>query len=192
MVPYTLVEDLQRQINQLANERDILKSGISIQSDSVIVLFFSLSKTFVHADCEALQSKLNERMVAAFVASAPEVPEVPEVKVSNLGAKKKPRGRRSKGDNHPAADESKSEDTSLAVLESQIALLTAQRDTLEGENTTLKTSIINLENKLGEADTERRTLQQRVELLMAELSAETSGKSLHGRNPKMLTLIITS
>lgn len=137
----------------------------------------------MHADCEVLQLKLNERMVAAFVASAPEVPEVPEVKVSNLGAKKKPRGRRSKGDNHPAADESKSEDTSLAVLESQIALLTAQRDTLEGENTTLKTSIINLENKLGEADTERRTLQQRVELLMAELSAETSGKSLHVRHP---------
>lgn len=30
MVPYTLIEDLQQQINQLANERDILKSGISI------------------------------------------------------------------------------------------------------------------------------------------------------------------
>ncbi|XP_057380213.1 golgin subfamily B member 1-like [Daphnia carinata] len=152
MVPYTLVEDLQQQINQLANERDILKS-----------------------DCEALQTKLNEGMAAAVVASAPEVSDVPEVKVSSLGAKKKPRGRRSKGDNQPAADESKSEDTSLAVLESQITLLTAQRDTLEGENVTLKTSILNLENKLDEADTERRTLQQRVELLMAELSAETSG-----------------
>lgn len=116
---------------------------------------------------------MSEGTVAAVVAAAA------EVKVSSLGAKKKPRGKRSKGDIQPVADEPKCEDVSLAALECQIALLTAQRDTLEAENVTLKTGVINLEDKLGEADTDRHTLQQRIELLMAELSADTTGKSLH-------------
>ena len=106
----------------------------------------------------------------------------PEVKVSSLGAKKKPRaGKRNKGENQPAGDETKSEDSVLVALESQIALLTAQRDTLEGENVTLKTGITNLESKLAEADSERHTLQQRVELLMTELSADTNGWFLYYR-----------
>ena len=112
-------------------------------------------------------------------ATVTETEASPEVKVSSLGSKKKPRGgRRSKGDNQPVGDESKTEDSALAALESQIALLTAQRDTLEIENVTLKTGITNLESKLAEADSDRHTLQQRVELLMAELSADTSGLSL--------------
>lgn len=119
-------------------------------------------------------------MNEGLAATITETVASPEVKVSNLGAKKKPKGgRRSKGDNQPAGDESKSEDSAMVALESQIALLTVQRDTLEGENVTLKTGITNLEGKLEEADSERRTLQQRVELLMAELSADTNGMSLY-------------
>jgi chromosome segregation ATPase len=116
-------------------------------------------------------------------ATVTETVASPEVKVSSLGAKKKSKGgRRNKGDNQPAVDESKTEDSALAALESQIALLTAQRDTLEVENVTLKTGITNLESKLAEADSERHTLQQRVELLMAELSADANGLSLYFSN----------
>ena len=97
------------------------------------------------------------------------------MKVSSLGAKKKSRVKRGKGENQSTSDEVKSEDSPLAALESQIALLTSQRDTLESENVTLKTSISNMEVKLTEADSERHTLQQRVELLMAELRADTNG-----------------
>lgn len=91
-----------------------------------------------------------------------------------MGAKKKPRAKRVKGD-QSTSDDLKSEDSTLASLESQIAALNTQRDVLEGENASLKTNITNLEEKLSEADSERHTLQKRVELLMAELSAETNG-----------------
>ena len=99
------------------------------------------------------------------------------MKESSLGTKKKSRGRRSKGDDQSAGD-----DLALGALESQIALLTAQRDTLEGENVTLKTGITNLESKLAETDSERHTLQQRVNTLMTELNTDANGMSLyHGK-----------
>lgn len=108
---------------------------------------------------------------------SPVIPPASEIKVSSIGTKKKPRAKRGKGD-QSTSEEVKSEDCSLASLESQISLLTSQRNVLEEENTTLKSSMVALEEKLTEADSERHTLQKRVELLMVELSAETNGKLL--------------
>ena len=123
-------------------------------------MYFSLK-----IECEDLKKRLSESLTATPAAASP------EVKVSTLGSKKKPKAKRGKAE-QSTNDEVKTEDTS--AFESQIALLTTQRDALEGDNATLKSSIATLEEKLVETDTERRTLQQRVELLMAELSSEAN------------------
>ncbi len=136
------------------------------------------NRILLNSDCEALQAKLSEASTATPLVTVPS----PEVKVSSLGAKKKPRVKRGKGDSQSTSDEVKIEETPLAALESQIALLTTQRDTLESENVALKSSISNMEVKLTEADSERHTLQQRVELLMAELRADTNGTSSYSNN----------
>lgn len=166
------IEALQQQIDLISNERNMLKSGMY----TIWVNVWTISRhkfISIKTDCEALQKKINE--AASATPATPAAPETPSsgVKVSSLGAKK-PRAKRGKGD-QPTKDELKSEDNTLASLESQITLLNTQRDVLEGENASLKTNITNLEEKLSEADSERHTLQKRVELLMAELSAETNG-----------------
>ena len=92
------------------------------------------------------------------------VSQASEIKVSTLGANKK----------------SASQDSS--VLDSQMHLLTEQLSVLEKDNSALKVNscsleeqIKNLRDQLLLNSSENNTLQQRVEMLVMELSNESAG-----------------
>lgn len=122
--------------------------------------YYTIWILFFVAECQELQAKLNN--------------PTPTVKVASLGATKKPKSKRGK---------SSEDDDSV---QNQMALLTTQRDALEEENVNLKSSIHRLEEMIDEKDLDRRTLQQRVELLMSELSVASAG--IFAYEPKGLSL----
>lgn len=95
-------------------------------------------------------------------------PPPSDVKVASLGAKKKQRARKEK---NPEPVEAENKDDATAALQAQVDALTAQRNSLEAENVNLKSASQELEEKLA-------TAQQRVQLLMTELQAETGNTLL--------------
>ena len=64
----------------------------------------------------------------------------------------------------------------ISVLESEKSSLQASANKLEAHVSNLDSQILVLEDQLSSANEEKRTLQQRVELLLTELNAETPGK----------------
>lgn len=86
----------------------------------------------------------------------------PEVKVATLGASKKPKTKRGKGNG---------EDD----LAQQLALLTSQKNAFEEENRALKGNLEQLEKQVEQGEADQRTLQQRIQLLTDELSISSSG-----------------
>ena len=64
----------------------------------------------------------------------------------------------------------------ISVLESEKSSLQASANKLEAHVNDLDSQILALEDQLSSANEEKRTLQQRVELLLTELNAETPGK----------------
>ena len=115
-------------------------------------------------ECESLRSEK-------------QVSNVPEIKVATLGANKKSKSKRGK-----AAAAQNNESTSQDSSDSQLVLLSEQLNMLEKENSALKSScsglegnIKRLEDELLQTNTDKNTLQQRVEVLMMELNSETTG-----------------
>ena len=86
----------------------------------------------------------------------------PEVKVATLGASKKAKTKRGKGNG---------EDD----LAQQLALLTSQKNVFEEENRALKGNLEQLEKQVEQGEADQRTLQQRIQLLTDELSISSSG-----------------
>ena len=115
-------------------------------------------------ECQDLQAKLSA--------------STPEVKVATLGANKKPRAKKGKA--------SGEEDSALTQ---QIALLTSQRQSFEEENAKLKSDLNQLAQQLEEGRADRHTLQQRIELLVAELSASTTAASSNNDLANLQTLL---
>ena len=125
-------------------------------------------------ECESLQ-----RTDHVKDADTNPVSQASEIKVSTLGANKKSRAKRGKGAQNNEL-QSASQDSS--VLESQMHLLTEQLSALEKDNSALKVNscsleeqIKNLQDQLLLNSSEKNTLQQRVEMLVMELSNESAG-----------------
>ena len=142
-----------------------------------------------HKDSKTVQEAKEEISVTT---------EVPEIKVSSLGAKKS-RSRRGRGGQRNNASETESRkceeppvpnneqvsalevqiqtlNERISVLESEKSSLQASANKLEAHVNDLDSQILALEDQLSSANEEKRTLQQRVELLLTELNAETPGK----------------
>lgn len=149
--PQINVEDLERQIKDLTNEKQQLHLGkyIVVLQQSLYIYIF-MYKSF--SEYQELKAKLN---TAATVVQ-------PEVKVATLGASKKAKTKRGKGNG---------EDD----LAQQLALLTSQKNVFEEENRALKGNLEQLEKQVEQGEADQRTLQQRIQLLTDELSISSSG-----------------
>ena len=103
-----------------------------------------------------LQSRLETPVAPA--VTEPEI-AVQNVKVSSLGARKKPQQRKGKG---------KAPQEALAESASKQDEAKSKDDALE---TSLSEEIALLKQKLGDSEAEKRTLNQRVQLLMLEIQS---------------------
>jgi len=135
----------------------------------MVMVSFSLWFTnllFLFQECNMMKTKLDELScgVSAPVPSPAPTPSSP-IKIATLGAGKKSKSKRGKGNRNSLSETSTTETFEVAKT---AEVLTTQVQSLENR-------ILELEEQLTTSETEKSTLQQRVQLLLVELNTESAG-----------------
>lgn len=145
--------------------------------------------------------ELQKRLATQAESSAIEVSPPPTIKVSSIGASKKPRSRgkggRASNEPKPASPEVESSVSSseISSLNSKILVLEQANASLSEQVArlaVLESELTSLQEQFDSCEQDKRTLQKRVDLLLSELdSNENKGNLAFDLHFKMLDLIVT-